>query len=127
MLFCAVLPWKTRSLPLTSLENPAQEMGEGCDNIELSTAVLTGPAGKFKHIEFCSLYQMGEQKINSSSRLFQPTDVEAVLRKTSTIQGDHSGFDKPPVDPKTNVAFKYKLLLLKQNFSLDVNGRFGTT
>ena len=43
------------------------------------------------------------------------------------LQGDTSGSVQPLVDIKTNVAFKYMLLILKQNFCFDVNGRFGTS
>ena len=46
--------------------------------------------------------------------------------KLSSVQGDHSGCDKPPVDIKTNVTFLYKLLILKRNLCFDVNRRFVT-
>ena len=43
------------------------------------------------------------------------------------IQDDPSGWSKPPVDIKTNVAFQYMLLKLKRNFCFDVNRRLGPT
>ena len=46
---------------------------------------------------------------------------------TDDIQGDHSGCAKPPIDNTTKVLFQYMGLILKRNFCLDVNGRFGTT
>ena len=44
-----------------------------------------------------------------------------------TVQGDHSGCAKPPVDIKTKVPFYYMGLILNWNFCFDVNRRFGTT
>ena len=44
-----------------------------------------------------------------------------------SIQGDTSGRTKPPVDIDVKVAFYYKGLLLKRNFQINVNGRFGPT
>ena len=45
----------------------------------------------------------------------------------SSVQGDHSGCVKPPVNIKTKVVFYYIGLVLKHNFGFDVNGRFDTT
>ena len=44
-----------------------------------------------------------------------------------TLQGDHSGCVKPPVDIKTNVAFQYMGIIQKQNYCFNVNGSFATT
>ena len=43
------------------------------------------------------------------------------------VQGDHSDCFKPPVNTKTNVAFYYMLLILKQNFCFRFNERFQRT
>ena len=44
-----------------------------------------------------------------------------------SLQGDHSGCAKPPVDIESKAPFKYLGLILKQNFCFDVNGRLGTS
>ena len=36
----------------------------------------------------------------------------------------HHVDSEPPVDIKTKAMFKFKGLMLQQNFSFDVNGRF---
>ena len=53
--------------------------------------------------------------------------ISEIINYWTGIQGDHSGCDKPPIDTDTNVAFWYKLLIIKRNFRFDVNGRFDTT
>ena len=40
------------------------------------------------------------------------------------IQGDNSACSKPPIDINLRVAFEYKVLILKRNFQINVNGRF---
>ena len=46
--------------------------------------------------------------------------------KQDKVQGDPSGISQP-VDINTKVEFQYMLLILKCNFSFDVNMRLGTT
>ena len=41
----------------------------------------------------------------------------------STVQGDHSACSKPLVDDDLKVAFYDKVLILKRNFHINVNGR----
>ena len=40
------------------------------------------------------------------------------------LQGDHSACSKPPVDIDLKVVFQHKVLILKCNFQINVNGRF---
>ena len=49
------------------------------------------------------------------------------LSNWSRIQGDHSACSKPPIDIDLRVAFWYKVLILKRNFQINVNGRFWTS
>ena len=44
-------------------------------------------------------------------------------RMDSTVQGDHSACSKPLVDNDLKVAFYDKVLILKRNFHINVNGR----
>ena len=44
-----------------------------------------------------------------------------------SIQVDHSGCDKPPVNIETKVLFSYEERILKHNICFDVNGRIVTT
>ena len=44
-----------------------------------------------------------------------------------TMQGDHSGCAKPPVDIKTKVPIQNEELILKRNICFGVNRRFVTT
>ena len=54
-------------------------------------------------------------------------ELEAVDKCTS-IQGDHSGCVKPPIDIKrTNVPLQYEAHELKRNLCFDVNRMLGTT
>ena len=43
------------------------------------------------------------------------------------VQGDPSAQSKPPFDIDLKVALQYKVLLLKRNFQINVNRRFGPT
>ena len=45
----------------------------------------------------------------------------------SQVQGDTSGRTKPPVDIEVKVVFYYKDPILKRNFQINVNRRFGRT
>ena len=47
--------------------------------------------------------------------------------QVGSLQGDHSGCFKPPVDIKTKVHFLYEELIPKRNICFGVNGRFETT
>ena len=66
------------------------------------------------------------QRFRCISRFAHPATDR--LRKTekeeiwAVLQGDHPGYDKPIIYDKTNVAFQYKLLILKRNFCFDVTG-----
>ena len=40
------------------------------------------------------------------------------------VQGDHSTCSKPIVDIDLKVAFYYKVIILKRNLQINVNGRF---
>ena len=58
--------------------------------------------------------------VNTPCQGPRPVHAEAV-------QGDTSGWWKPPVDIDLQVAFYYKVLILKRNFQINVNGRFWTS
>ena len=45
----------------------------------------------------------------------------------ASLQGDHSGCDKPPVDIKTKAPFYYEAHVLKRDIDFGVNWRFVTT
>ena len=83
--------------------------------------VLTRMLNEFSGYK--SLEQLSQGNRVEMAKLLVRTTLRKE-RERKYLQGDHSACSKPPVDIDLKVVFYYKILILKRNLNINVNGRF---